>query len=394
MKVAIAGGGIGGLAAALCLADRGHDVAIFERSGAPAEVGAGIQISPNASRVIDALGLWGAFSSIATFPERIVLRRWSDDAVLRTSELGDDFRAQFGFDYANVHRADIAAMFAEALASRHGIHVSYARPVIDVDPGDDRLPCAVRFADGTKVDAEVIVGADGIHSAVRSCILGEQPARFSGAVAYRALIPRSALSSSSIEVTNRLGPDAHVVTYVIGRDDHLLNLVCVVPEKEWRTESWTEVGDPAILRSLFANWSPHVRSILDAVPETIHRWALHDREPLTQWGTARVTLLGDACHPMLPFMAQGACQAIEDAWVLAREIDAASKDGDVVGALRRYELARQGRTARVQNQSLRNRDVYHLPDGPEQVRRDESLSRRSGGFANLDWLYGFDPVRR
>lgn len=395
MKVAIVGGGIGGLTTALCCAMHDHEVTIFEQAEAPSELGAGIQVSPNAARVLDALDLWEQFTQLATFPERIILKRWRDDAVLRATILGPGFRSRFEYDYANVHRADLAKLLMETLRSRHDIDVQFRSDVVGVDVGAIDSPPGIRFSDGSGVEADVVIGADGIHSAVRSALFGEQPARFSGAVAYRALIPRSALADSSLEVTNRLGPGAHVVTYVIGRDDHLLNLVCVMPEKSWHIESWTEIGSVETLIDFFGDWSTPLNSILRSVPEPVYRWALHDREPLARWGMERVTLIGDACHPMLPFMAQGACQAIEDAWVLARSIrsvERGARSTEVSQALRRYERARQGRTAKIQSLSLRNRDTFHLPDGEGQARRDDLLGQRSGGARDLDWLYGYDPT--
>ncbi len=394
MKVAITGGGIGGLAAGLCLAERGHDVSIFEQARSQSAVGAGIQVSPNASRVLSALDLWEPFTAIATFPERIVLRRWMDDSELRVSDLGSEFRQRFGFDYANVHRGDLARLLAEALEARHNIQVEFSSEVTGVTTGSVDRPATLLLADGSTIETDAIIGADGIHSSVRSALFGNQPARFSGAVAYRALIPREAVPDSRLDVTNRLGPDAHVVTYVIGRNNHLLNLVCVMPEDTWRTESWTEIGSVEVMRAFHSGWSRELRSILEAVPEPVYRWALHDREPLQKWSVGNVTLLGDACHPMLPFMAQGACQAIEDAWILARELDAVDSrnSDDIARALRRYERARQERTTTVQTLSYRNRDIYHLPDGEAQIRRDDAMRSRSGGFADVDWLYGFDPT--
>jgi salicylate hydroxylase len=194
-----------------------------------------------------------------------------------------------------------------------------------------------------------------------------------------------------VETTNRIGPDSHVVSYFIGRGRSHLNLVCITPEDTWTTESWTEPGTLDDLRARFANWSPQLQSILDRVDEPVFRWALYDREPSAQWGVGTTTLLGDACHPMLPFMAQGSCQAIEDAAVLGRclaDVDAASG----AAALRRYESARQARTAQVQTASFGNRDLFHMPDGQMQRERDEFLALGIGGLSILDWVYSYDPV--
>ena len=236
-----------------------------------------------------------------------------------------------------------------------------------------------------------MIGADGIHSVVRPCVGSVDKPRFSGSAAYRALVPRSAVEDLPIDVTNRMGPDRHVVSYFIGRNRSHLNLVCISPEDSWETESWTEQGTKEDLYSRFEGWSPDFLSLLGRVEEPIFRWALYDREPLEKWGMGTTTLLGDACHPMLPFMAQGSCQAIEDAIVLARCLtDANTSDAAI--ALRRYEDARQGRTAQVQTSSLMNRDLFHMVDGQEQKDRDLIFSISPPGMSILDWVYEYDAL--
>ena len=220
--------------------------------------------------------------------------------------------------------------------------------------------------------------------------------RFSGYVAYRALVPRDRVEDLPIEVTNRLGPDRHVVTYFVGEHQRFLNLVAFVPESHWTLESWTEPGDLSELIRSYADWAPALTRVLSAVEPPVFRWAMHDREPLPQWSAGRVTLLGDSCHAMLPFMAQGGCQALEDAVVLTRclrGVDPESPRG-VAAALTRYELTRRDRTTLIQGRSWKNATVFHLPDGPDQERRDADLSRRSPTEALElnDWLYGYDAV--
>lgn len=379
MNVVVVGAGIGGLAAAVALSRAGHEVVVCERARELREVGAGVQLSPNAARLLETWGLGTRLWDLAVQPQRIVIRRWRDDEVLRAMPLGEAFTQRYGCPYANIHRHDLVTVLAEALAGVSGVSLRLGVEVTGVEV------TGVRLADGSTIRADVVVGADGIHSVIRASLFGPTPSRFSGAVAYRALIPRALVADLPIEVNNRLGPDSHVVTYFIGRDARLLNLVCVVPEPNWDVESWTEPGSVEELRAAFTDWSPELRRLLDLVEAPVFRWALHDREPLSEWGSGAVTLLGDACHPMLPFMAQGACQAIEDAAVLA-----ACLDDDVETSLRRYEAARRPRATKVQSLSWRNRETYHLADGPLQERRDTAYAELGDDLTSFDWLYGHD----
>lgn len=389
MRIGVVGAGIGGLTTALALATRHHEVTVFERAAAFGEVGAGIQVSPNAARVLHDVGLGEALDAIAVRPERVVLRRWRDDSELGSTVLGEPFRRRYGLPYANVARPDLVDVLAEAVAASPSIDVRFGARVSGVTV--DEAAATVHLLSGATDTFDVVVGCDGIHSTVRSAVLGEHPSRFSNTVAFRALVPRERVEHLPVEVTNRLGPDRHVVSYFIGRNRRHLNLVFVAPEADWTTESWTEPGSLDQLRSLFDDWSPDLRHLFDLIDEPIHRWALHDREPLAEWGRGRVTLAGDACHPMLPFMAQGACQAIEDAAVLGRCLDDAGRTG-VTAALRRYEDNRRERTATVQRLSWRNRDVFHLPDGEQQQARDAAFARIPPDAFPNDWLYGFHPM--
>lgn len=390
MRIGIVGGGIGGFSAALSLARSGHDVTVFERAAALSEVGAGVQISPNAWRVLNWLGLGDEFAEIAVLPNRVVIRRWEDDSVIRATDLDAEITATWGLPLASAARTDLIELLGRAVAATPSINVHYGRRVASVQPGDEQS--AITFADGSQESFDAVVGADGIHSVVRPCVGGSDSARFSGSVAYRALVPRELVEDLPVETTNRVGPDCHVVSYFIGRNRSHLNLVCISPEDTWTTESWTEPGTLDDLRSRFGGWSPQLQSILERVQEPVFRWALYDREPIEQWGVGSTTLLGDACHPMLPFMAQGSCQAIEDAAVLGRCLADADGPGAAAAALRRYEAARRDRTAQVQTASFGNRDLFHMPDGQMQRDRDAFLSSGVGGMSMLDWVYAYDPV--
>lgn len=387
MRIAVAGGGIGGLTAALALARAGHDVSVFERASQFGEVGAGIQISPNGRRVLQHLGVGEAFDAIAVESQRIVLRRWQDDSELSYTPLGEQFVQRYGVRHANVARPDLVQVLEHAVRSMPNVEVRLGVRADGASPhgGADGSPL-LHLSDGTSVEADVVVGADGIHSRVRDSVVGAHPSRFSGSVAYRALIPAERVAHVPLEVTNRMGPDAHVVTYFVGAAARWLNVVCIAPEAVWDIESWTEPGSADEMRQRFAEWSPQLQTLLAEVSDPVFRWALHDREPLGSWGVGGVTLLGDACHPMLPFMAQGACQAIEDAAVLTRWLGSGT---DVGASLRGYEAERKPRTDRVQSMSWGNRTLFHLPDGDEQRARDAMLHAGSGALGAMDWLYGW-----
>jgi len=277
-------------------------------------------------------------------------------------------------------------MLAEAARS---IPARFGARVVAAESGASGAP--VELAAGTRLGADLVIGADGVHSAVRTSVFGPETTRFSGYVAYRALVPASAVPDFPSVVTIRVGPDRHIVTYFVGEGRRFLNIVGIVPEATWEVESWTEPGELTDLQAEFAAWSPAVAEILSKVDRPVFRWALHDREELPSWTTGNVALLGDACHPMLSFMGQGACQAIEDLIVLARSV---TRSSDLASGLAQYESIRKPRATRIQNSSWGNRVTYHLPDGPGQIGRDELYASVSAdeGLSILDWVYGHNPL--
>ncbi len=389
MRIVIVGAGIGGMTLAALLDRTEHEVTLIEKASAFGEVGAGIQISPNGARVLAEIGVADALARVGTMPERIVMRRWADDAELLSRPQGTRPVERYGFPYYNVYRPDLVDILAEAVAgvtTHFGAEVTAARTV---DGG-----AAVDLADGRTFEADVVIGADGIHSPVRTSAFGASESRFSKSVAYRALVPRSEVPDLPVEVTNRMGPDRHLVSYFVGEGQRLLNLVCVVPEETWDVEGWHEPGSIDDLRSHFADWSPSVRNLLDRVIEPVHRWALHDRPPMKTWSRWRVALLGDSCHAMLPFMAQGACQAIEDGAILSRLLADSSAE-DVPSTLATYGRIRYPRAATFQRRSWKNATTYHLPDGPQQRARDEALAAAATDGDERDpfeWVYGYDAL--
>ena len=389
MRVVVVGAGIGGATAALALARTGHEVRVLERASGVSPLGAGLQISANARRVLVDLGLEAAFASIVTEPSRIVVRRWDDDSVLGEAPLTGVHDSRFGHAFANVSRNDLAQILVDAAASMPNITIDFGKVVDGIDQSGQHP--VVRCADGT-VDADVVIGADGIHSVVRSVVAGIDNPRFSGWSAFRAQVPSDRVGHLPVETTNRVGPGAHVVSYFIGRNRSHLNLVFIAPETEWTGESWTEQTSLASLRDAFEGWSPQLQRIISAVEEPVYRWALYDREPLATWCNGSVALLGDAAHPMLPFMAQGACQAIEDAAVLARclaGVDPVPRS--IWRSLAMYQTTRIERATRIQGASYFNRILFHYPDGEEQVKRDAMFGSDRWSSAN-DWVYEHDVL--
>jgi salicylate hydroxylase len=385
MRVIIVGAGIGGLTGALTLVRAGIDVSVFEQASELREVGAGIMTSPNATRILDRLGLAESLRKVGFRPAARQLRRWDDGRVLASAPLAGVCEREFGAPYYNFHRAELLEVLAHAVPA--GIlHLGHR--CVAHTQRKDRVE--VHFHDDVIAEAEVLVGADGIHSTVRNMIFGAQSAHFSGDVAYRALISIDRLPNLEFQSgwTNWIGPNRHFTQYLVGADGRYLSVTASVPGKP-RLESWTARGNVADWLAEFVGWHPQVQAIISAA-ETTNTWALYDRDPLPQWSVGRVTLLGDAAHAMLPYMAQGAAQSIEDAAVLAKCLARADRK-DIGMALRRYEEIRKPRTSRCQDGSRQNGFTMHLPDGEEQRRRDASFSDTiMAGVTNRTWLYSHD----
>jgi 2-polyprenyl-6-methoxyphenol hydroxylase-like FAD-dependent oxidoreductase len=386
-SVAVVGGGIGGLTAALALLRAGFDVHVYEQASALGEVGAGIQISPNASRVLHGLGLADRLAGAGVRPLAWHQRRWEDGRTLLRAPLGDRVEAAFGFPHYQIHRADLLSVLAGALPAER-IHLAHRLTDL-VDRGDG---VEAHFATGARATFDLVVGADGIHSATRRMLFGAQHPRFTGCVAYRGLVPAERLGDLGLEVTSQvwMGPGAHFVHYFVS-GGRLVNFVAVIERDSWTRESWTDHGEVADALAAFAGWHKQVQAILGAVEETFI-WALFDRSPLERWSAGRVTLLGDACHAMLPFMAQGAAQAVEDGATLATCL--AGANGGVGEALRRYERLRIPRASRIQALSTTNKTRFHLPDGPEQEARDAQMAAGSTdwSFQTVAWIYEHDAT--
>ena len=386
LSVAIVGGGIGGLAAALSLLRAGHDVHVYEQARAIGAIGAGIQISPNASRILYRLGLAEAMSARGVKPLWRHQRRWQDGRTLSRGPLGPEAEARFGAPSYNFHRADLIAILLNALPAER-LHIGHRFEEL-VDHG---TYVEARFANGVRSTSHLLIGADGIHSDVRTAILGPLSATFTGCVAYRGLVDAERVRDLDlpVEAENWMGPGQHIVHYFVSAR-RLLYVSCIIEQDTWTGKSWTDRGDVAHVLAAYAGWHHQVRSLIASMDE-VYKWAVFDRAPLERWSIGRVTLLGDSCHAMLPTMAQGAAQGIEDGATLAACLERA-RPASVTEALKRYEFLRLPRTSRLQAMSRQNKANFHLPDGPDQQERDRRMSSGATDWAagSLAWLYDHD----
>jgi salicylate hydroxylase len=386
--VLIAGGGIGGLAAGVACARAGWRVRLYEQAPEFCEIGAGIQLGPNATRLLHEWGLEASLAQVAAFPSRLVVRSAIDGKVLATMPLGADFRKRYGAPYATVHRADLQALLLRA-AGDAGVQVQAASRVLGATCDADSV--TVHTSQGLQVQGDMVVAADGLWSLVREQVLGNQPPRATGDVAYRALARQQALPESwrSRDVVVWLGPGLHVVAYPV-KQGAWLNVVAFTHGKP--TDDAREWNQPARAGALQAAmrsaWAP-LQDLVPLAPEW-RMWTMHDRPPLRgpdEMAQGRVALLGDAAHPMLPYLAQGAGMAIEDAHDLGRMLGMVSGAGiDVPLALRRYALNRWQRCAQVQQRAQRNGRVF-AARGLVQWARNASLRLLGERLLDQPWLY-------
>jgi salicylate hydroxylase len=387
-SVAIIGGGFGGLAAALALLRAGFDVDVYEQVPTLREVGAGIVLTPNATRVLRGFGLSEGIERWGAAPDVWRQRRWQDGRTLllgRVSEMRSPAGERLFYCW---HRADLSAMLRDALPAEC-VHLGHKLTALE----DDGRTVTLDFANGAQARAGLVIGADGIHSTVREILLGPERAQFTGCIAYRGLVPGERLAHLGLPNEAQLwpGPGKHFVHYPVSAG-RFVNFVCLIDRDGWTKESWTEPGDPADALAAYDGWHEQVRAIIGAVEgRDTFVWGLFDRAPLPRWSIGRVTLLGDACHPMLPFLAQGAAQAIEDAATLAAVLGAR---GDVAEALKRYEALRLPRTAAIQGTARGNKLRNHLPDGPEQQARDAAMTAGEAQWSigASDWVYQHDAA--
>jgi salicylate hydroxylase len=382
ISIAVIGGGIGGLTAAISLLQAGYNVRVYEQSRLLSEVGAGINIGPNASRLLIRLGLGEECRKVAFRSPFFHQRRWQDGRTLTRTPLGETIEKEFGAPHLIFHRGELHAMLARAVPAER-VHLSHRCTGLEQRDGK----VFAQFANGASIGFDALVAADGIHSSVRKILIGPEKPRFA-CRAYRGLIPAERVPDFPRESTAWLGPTRHLVHYFVSAGK-FLNFVGHVEQEDWISESWTEPGSVDDLRAAYAGWHPQVQRLIDAVDETFV-WAVMDRKALDRWTYGRVTMLGDACHPMLPFMGQGGAQAIEDAVALTACLQKC--DADVESGLNLYESVRLLRANQIQSQSWDNKTRFHMPDGPGQIERDAAMHKgmTDWSYRAVAWVYGHD----
>ncbi len=365
MKIAIAGAGVGGLSAALCLADAGHDLVVIERAAQLSDVGAGIQCGANAVKVLDSLGLSFELAKVAVRPKRVAFRDFKTGNELHSMALGDDYETKYGAPYLHLHRSDLLQSLLNGVHQRSNIELRTGVSVSHYIEREHGVTIQLQLGEQSdenrdqQISADLLVAADGIRSTIRTQLLGDSAPKFTGNVAWRGVVDTSALPSDWMDtvVSNFVGPNKHMVLYYL-RAKRLANFVGVVEDRQWTQTSWTSKAPWEQLRDDFSGWHPTVGQIINAAEkQSCYRWALFDHDPLGNWSSERVTLLGDAAHATLPFMASGAAMAIEDARILQRAIDQAK---DTPSALQLYQRNRFERTAKIQKTSARAGKLYHF----------------------------------
>ena len=383
-RILIAGAGIGGLSAASCLMKAGHQVEIHEQAPQLGEVGAGIQVSANAMHVLRHLGLEDAITAVGVRPEAYVFRLHDTGEVIQRFSLSQE--ELHGAPYTQLHRADLHDLLAARARELDRNVVRLNHKVTGFTESADGVELS--FADGTSARGDMLIGADGLKSVVRAQMFGAAPATYTGDAAWRAVVPTERLPKDLLEqvMSVFMGPDGHVVCYYL-RDGTLLNFVGIVETDEVSEESWTVKLPWEELKAQYRGWHPALQTVIDAADkDQCYRWSLFNRPPIREWSTERVTLLGDAAHPTLPYLAQGAAMSIEDGAVLTRALGMRDSIAD---ALQLYQRNRVDRTAKIVLQSNANRELFHLRSEAEIRAR---FSKKDEGDDRNSWLYSYNPL--
>jgi len=385
-KILIAGAGLGGLAAASCLMKAGHRVEVYEQAPQLGEIGAGIQVSANAMHVLRDLGLEPDIRRVGVHPGAYVFRLHDTGEEIQRFSLSEEHERLHGAPYTQMHRADFHELLVQRARAFDPDVVRLNRRVRGYEENADGV--TLHFEDGGSAQGDMLVGADGLKSVVRAQMIGPTPATYTGDVAWRLIVPTDRLPENFVErvMSVFMGPGGHVVCYFL-RGGALLNFVGIVETNDVSEESWTVKLPWEKLKTHFAGWHPVIQTIIDAADrDECYQWSLFARPPIHTWSTGRVTLMGDAAHPTLPYLAQGAVMAVEDGAVLTRAL---AMEDDIAGALKLYERNRVDRTARIVNQSTANRELFHLHS---EAAIREHFSKRNEGADRNGWLYSYNPL--
>jgi salicylate hydroxylase len=390
LPVIVVGGGIGGLTAAGCLHKMGLPVLVLEQAPELGEVGAGVQISPNGVHVLRYLGLGDEIDRLGCKPDFYNARDWKTARILYKAPRNPLFAEKYGCPYYQIHRADLLNALQKAVPRER---IRLGTRVTAVTQSDDRV--VVETASGERIEGRAALGADGIHSAVREALFGPDNPRWAGIVIFRLTVDTDRLDPETAKIGPGTyhGPHGHVTIYPIS-GGRKINFAGAFDTAQWQQESWSlECGKDEV-RAAYPGWHRDLQALIDTTTR-INKWALFDRDPLPQWTKGRVSLLGDAAHPMLPFYAQGACQAIEDGYVAAALLSRA--DGDVAGALAEYERIRQPRTARIQLGARARVVTMHEPSRIGRLWRNlnywiSGLIGAKGKRFDPDWIYAYNVV--
>jgi salicylate hydroxylase len=391
MRVLIAGGGIGGLSAALALIRKGCEVEVYEQACELKEVGAGLQLSPNGTRVLYALGVGEELRSLSCEAEGKEIRIWNTGERWKLFDLGAVAIERYGYPYLTVYRPDLLSVLERAVRRERPDAIRLNAKALGFS--QDAATVTLQLAGGATAHGDVLVGADGVHSRIRQGLFGADQPKFTGVIAWRGVIPMEKLPRHMVRMvgTNWVGPGGHVVHYPL-RGGAVMNFVYALERSDWQIESWSARGTREELADDVVGWHEDVQTLVRNIPAPF-KWALMVRPPMARWSVGRVTLLGDACHSMLPFLGQGANSAIEDGLILARALT--EVEGDMASHLARYENARRERTRRAVEGSADNIHRFHNKVLADPVKAREHVSREWAGqpiAERYEWIFRYDAT--
>lgn len=391
MRVLIAGAGIGGLTAALAALRQGHEVEVYEQASELKEVGAGVQLSANGTRVLYALGVGEELKSLSCEATGKEIRLWNTGETWKLFDLGKVSIERYGFPYFTVYRPDLLDVLARAVRRLKADAIRLGRKCVGFTQTDGEV--RLDLEDGTTATGDALIGADGVHSPIRQTLFGADKPQFSGIIAWRGIIPMERLPARMERRVgvNWVGPGGHVVHYPL-RGGAVLNFVGALERTDWQIESWSARGTTEELAADYRGWHEDIQTLIRNIPVP-HKWALMVRPPMPRWTVGRVTLLGDACHSMVPFLAQGAVMAMEDGLILARALT--ELDGDVASRLARYEEARRERTRRAVEGSADNIARFHDRALADPVGARQYVEREWAGHnvaSRYEWLFRYDAL--